>query len=299
MLQENSSFHSQVSTPIFYFPESGRYMIDFSISNPLGQDQLMQEIEIDILDTTSLELTDVALCLGDSIQLSPTITGDTTMVSWYPETAISRTDILRPIISPEQSTDFILEVTTIDGCTTKDTLNATVFPRPTTFAIGTDNISPGDTIQLFAIGAESYLWTPDSSLSDAQIPNPLAFPLETTLYFVEGRNGQECSSIDSVLIEVDLATSISSSLGASLFDVKLSPNPTRDEVQFSAELAMGGVLVIELVNALGKRHTIFSRRISRGSFRYRYDLSSTFLPGVYWVNWKMNRFNMAQMLILY
>ena len=44
----------------------------------------------------------------------------------------------------------------------------------------------GDTVELEPYGlADTYFWTPSSTLSDSTAENPLAFPIETTTYLLE------------------------------------------------------------------------------------------------------------------
>ena len=60
----------------------------------------------------------------------------------------------------------------------------------------------GDTLQLFASGAESYSWTPAQGLSCTDCNNPLASPTETTTYIVTGSNASGCISSDTITITV-------------------------------------------------------------------------------------------------
>lgn len=64
-------------------------------------------------------------------------------------------------------------------------------------------IPVGQTIQLEATGATTYLWTPDSSLSCSDCANPFAAPLENTTYIVRSADANGCPSIDSITIFVD------------------------------------------------------------------------------------------------
>jgi gliding motility-associated-like protein len=64
-------------------------------------------------------------------------------------------------------------------------------------------INLGDTLELFASGAESYSWTPAQGLSCTDCNNPLASPSETTTYIVIGSNASGCISSDTITITVD------------------------------------------------------------------------------------------------
>jgi photosystem II stability/assembly factor-like uncharacterized protein len=68
-------------------------------------------------------------------------------------------------------------------------------------ASANDTICVGETAQLYASGASSYLWTPANTLSCSTCPNPIATPTITTTYYVAGSNGV-VSSVDSVVVTV-------------------------------------------------------------------------------------------------
>mgnify|MGYP002397559760 CR=1 FL=1 len=66
------------------------------------------------------------------------------------------------------------------------------------------SICTGDTTQLAANGADSYLWSPAVGLSCTACPSPLAFPSTTTMYYLTGNDG----TVDSVLVSVFLPPQI-------------------------------------------------------------------------------------------
>lgn len=75
-----------------------------------------------------------------------------------------------------------------------------VFPP---FTVSDDaTICYGDTVQLLATGADTYEWTPAEGLSDPFIANPLAFPEQTTTYYVLMRDKAGCEYRDSVTVTV-------------------------------------------------------------------------------------------------
>lgn len=70
---------------------------------------------------------------------------------------------------------------------------------------GTDvSVCPGFGVRLHASGANSFVWSPASSLDNATVPDPLASPLQTTLYYTVGTDATSgCSSSDSVFVFID------------------------------------------------------------------------------------------------
>jgi gliding motility-associated-like protein len=82
--------------------------------------------------------------------------------------------------------NVVLTVSDSTGCILPDTANIyiNVFD-PASAAITADtNICEGTSIQLNASGGTNYLWSPASTLSNANIPNPIASPLFPTRYRV-------------------------------------------------------------------------------------------------------------------
>ena len=64
-------------------------------------------------------------------------------------------------------------------------------------------ICPGEEVPLSATGGVSYAWSPVEGLSDPNIANPIATPLETTTYTVEVTDNCGLTFTDDVLITVD------------------------------------------------------------------------------------------------
>jgi gliding motility-associated-like protein len=60
----------------------------------------------------------------------------------------------------------------------------------------------GDAVMLEASGGEAYEWLPAAGLSDPRVANPIAKPLETTIYTVKVTNGNVCSDWVTVKVNV-------------------------------------------------------------------------------------------------
>ncbi|MEO6832795.1 MAG: gliding motility-associated C-terminal domain-containing protein, partial [Chitinophagaceae bacterium] len=61
----------------------------------------------------------------------------------------------------------------------------------------------GSHVQLFAMGASTYTWTPVGSLNDPNSPAPIATPRETTSYIVSGSDSNLCIARDTVKVTID------------------------------------------------------------------------------------------------
>ncbi|MTI32414.1 gliding motility-associated C-terminal domain-containing protein, partial [Xanthovirga aplysinae] len=61
----------------------------------------------------------------------------------------------------------------------------------------------------------SYYWEPSEGLSNPNIPNPVAIPLQTTSYTVTFTNEEGCSNSDEILIKIDDSNEIKPAKGLS------------------------------------------------------------------------------------
>jgi len=88
-------------------------------------------------------------------------------------------------VYPPQPKNTLWKYTTDTNCPYYPGLNNIVVTADTT-------ICRGDSIQLSASGGMYYSWSPDSTLSNPDIPNPLAFPLNNVTYILTISN-EGCS----------------------------------------------------------------------------------------------------------
>jgi gliding motility-associated-like protein len=137
--------------------------------------------------------------------------------TWTPPTGLSSTTIANPYARPDTTTIYTCVVTSSNGCTsvptTVDTLSSVtvhVNPQPIADAGPDRHLCLDDTLMMLGIGygagpTYTYEWspyTPPTTLSANNIPNPLAFPDHTTDYtLVVWSNG--CPSIaDTATVNV-------------------------------------------------------------------------------------------------
>jgi gliding motility-associated-like protein len=64
-------------------------------------------------------------------------------------------------------------------------------------------VMSGGEVQLQASGAQRYVWSPSTGLSESDIPNPVASPSTTVQYIVTGYDSLECSAQASVTVMVE------------------------------------------------------------------------------------------------
>ncbi|MBU1720604.1 MAG: PKD domain-containing protein [Bacteroidetes bacterium] len=159
-------------------------------------------------------------CNGTGVTIgTPTEPGMT--YSWTPALGLSNPNIAQPVANPLASTDFILTVTSPDGCFDRDTVTVTVNslahsdPGPNrTIACNGAPVSIGTA----AIPGNSYSWTPSAGLSpNPNIAQPSACPTTTTVYTLTVVSPDGCLDVDEVTVTV--LTTASANAG---------PDQTRD-----------------------------------------------------------------------
>lgn len=166
---------------------------------------------------------DTAICINDTIQLNAT---GGTSYTWTPNQDISNVSVANPLVYPLSTTSYIVEGTDANSCKNSDTITITVNPLPTITAGSDVQICIGDSAQLNASGGNTYLWTPNLSLTADNIANPLAFPNDTTTYVVQGTDLNSCSNYDTIIVIVNPLPVVNAGL-----DVSICAN---DSVQLNA-----------------------------------------------------------------
>lgn len=77
-----------------------------------------------------------------------------------------------------------------------------VIPPPILTVSNDTSICIGDSIMLFAQGGMNYQWTPSTGLSNINISNPIATPSLLTKYIVSSSIIKQCSSTDTIVIDI-------------------------------------------------------------------------------------------------
>ncbi|HEX6914148.1 MAG TPA: PKD domain-containing protein [Chitinophagaceae bacterium] len=141
---------------------------------------------------------DMVICRGESAQLNAT--GGLTY-TWAPFTGLSCSTCPNPIASPLTTTQYVVSGYNSFGCAGRDTILITV-PQPFDIAATPSVVMCiGQTRQLNATGANSYIWSPATGLNATNIPNPVANPPSTTVYRVIGFDAYNCFQ-DTVFVTV-------------------------------------------------------------------------------------------------
>lgn len=151
-------------------------------------------IEIITPMTPVIAASAMRMCDGESTALS--ISGSFASVTW------SNGDTSQDI-NVGAAGEYT--VTTVDGngCTASDQIIIEQKPIPViTVSSDKQAIAAGQTVQLLAQGADTYVWSPGRTLNDSTVSNPLAAPLVATIYTVTGSLYDGCPAQGTITIQV-------------------------------------------------------------------------------------------------
>ena len=127
--------------------------------------------------------------------------------TWQPASLLNNNQLLQPLADPDQTTDFILTATDNRGCPkpVSDTVRVQVEPAIRLLVTNDTSVVEGQPLQLQALGAAVYQWSPPDFLSSAVIPDPVAvFRSESTgfSYKIVGTNVAGCKDSTRITIKV-------------------------------------------------------------------------------------------------
>ena len=201
-----------LANPVVFPTVSTMYYVITSNDTCTGLDSIF----VDVLSSPNINAgVDIQICLGDSATLSASGGASylwTPTLNIFGDTIISNDTIANPIVYPVDTTNFIVIGTDANSCNNSDTITVIVNPLPNAFAGIDINMCIGDTANLSASGGLSYLWTPNDSLSNNTINNPLAWPIDSTLYFVQVTDSNSCISNDSININVSALPNVNAGI---------------------------------------------------------------------------------------
>ncbi len=134
---------------------------------------------------------DVSICKGEQIQL---VAGGGLYYNWQPAAGLSCTQCPDPFASPQSSTTYQVQVAN-DHCSATQSIFVEVKDKVTAMAWPDTAICAGDQVTLHSTadstttGSPSFEWAPAASLSNPNIPDPVATPDVSTQYTVTVTNG--------------------------------------------------------------------------------------------------------------
>ncbi|MES2629208.1 MAG: PKD domain-containing protein, partial [Bacteroidota bacterium] len=183
-------------------------MYTVNMFNDLCPDEVRQ-VEVRVLSgVVSMQMPDtLRSCIGGSIQLQASVNGFD-VFRWNGPNGYQSTQNLPLITGMNTSkTGYYKLNCSISNniCLTgSDSTYLDLYPDPVvTISPRPAVICAGDSIQLTATGAVSYVWTPNQFISRPNISNPWFKPPASRKYTVEGTSIDGCLGYDTITIRVN------------------------------------------------------------------------------------------------
>ena len=153
-----------------------------------------------------------SICSGSSTTLSAT--GGSNYI-WSLSTAISSTNTPAIIVSPTITTNYLMSMTNIAGCTRKYSKTVYVYNNSISITPASTQVCKGNSVLLSGLGAQTYTWNTGASTSGISVSPPA-----NTVYTLSGTN--PCGTFSSaVAVTVNtISTSISSNPSYSICPTK-------------------------------------------------------------------------------
>lgn len=190
---DNAGIASPTSTPT----STHTYTLDFTDANgcSASDDIVVTHNPLPVANAGP----DDGLCDGASVQLNAS---GGTSYSWDNAGSLDNAAVADPIASPTVNTIYTVTVTDANNCSNSDQVQVIIYPLPAIDAGPDLTVCEGFGTQLNVIGTGTVAWDPDPTLSDLNIPNPMATPAVTTTYTATLTDGNGCQSSDDVVVNV-------------------------------------------------------------------------------------------------
>ncbi|MDB5191300.1 MAG: hypothetical protein JWQ96_863 [Segetibacter sp.] len=204
---------SGVPSPVHKYGTPGNYSVKLVVNSSLGcSDSIIYTNLIKVVASPKPAIIANNTSCSDTVSFSGQIVSDTSSIkSWRWTFGNGQSSQLQT--PPVQtfapgSYSNTLTVTNSSGCSTITTKNLQVFKKAVVLANNDTTICAGSSLQLFAIGASTYLWQ-GNALSCTTCNNPVASPVDNSFYYVTAQSADGCEAKDSVAVKVIKAFSLS------------------------------------------------------------------------------------------
>ena len=206
---------STAHNPSHFYNAPGTYQVKLVIGNGAGcTDTITKTVTVHAQPTVSAGNAQ-AICLGQTTSVQLQATGATSYV-WSPASGLSCTTCANPTANPGATTVYTVIGTDGNGCKDTNIVTVKVNLPPTINTGNNPAICPGDTTQLQASGAATYIWSPATGLICTNCANPKASPMTTTTYLVSGIDTNGCTDTALVTVTVHPAANVSAAPNQSI-----------------------------------------------------------------------------------
>lgn len=153
---------------------------------------------VSLVDTACVNTDVVATLSGSRGSVTGWFTSNDS-INWNPSGSSSSLTL-----NSIQSSTYVLAIVKNGACPADTSVAEKVSVLTLNANAGADtSITEGGSVTLTGAGGLTFNWSPASTLSDANISNPVATPTETTTYQLTVSNSFGCSATDEVIVTVN------------------------------------------------------------------------------------------------
>jgi len=188
---------SRLRNPVYSYPNVGVKDVQLIVQSSKGCiDTVTKAITIIDKPPITLPFRDTLICNIDTLQLAASGSG---VFSWTPNYNIILANTANPLVYPKTTTWYKVLLDD-NGCVNTDSIRVRVTDRVNLTVRPDTTYCAGDGVQLYATtNGLQFSWTPNLSLSNPNIINPIVNPPATTTYQLTAKVGK-CSSTDDVTV---------------------------------------------------------------------------------------------------
>ncbi len=175
----------------YKYSDTGTVTAQLIVSNSKGcLDTLAQPVIIYDKPTVTVPFHDTLICNVDQLQLSASTDVSTAAYTWTPLSGIRDSNTSSPIVNPQTTTTYYVNIDAGNGCVNNDSVRVNVTDKVNLVLPKDTTICLTDTVQLTALSnALKFAWSPSSTLNDSTAEAPLAVPSSKTIYHVKASIG--------------------------------------------------------------------------------------------------------------
>lgn len=222
--------------PMHTYADTGTYEVSLIVTDPTS---------CIFADTTYLTVTvskepnltvigGTSVCVGDTLQL---FASGADNYSWVPATGLNDASISNPVAVITSNITYTILGSSVCGSAQQD-VPVSIFEDGTNIIADT-NMCKGDTIVLFANGADNYQWTSSSPINNSDSNKITISPLELATYTLSMVDSNDCEWTKQVVVDVDTLLPIAKVSNDTIVCIG-------DEIQLAASGGAGYVWVPDL-----------------------------------------------------
>ncbi|NCX95485.1 MAG: gliding motility-associated C-terminal domain-containing protein [Chitinophagia bacterium] len=163
-----------------------------------------------IYDSLVLFNRDTAICKGQFVQViaNNLMVGATYAIHWLPTAGIALPNTLLPLIRPDTSAMYRIDITTADCPPVADSFYIDVQPQPDVYLGGNKDVCRGDTLHLRGMvtpgwySGYRYLWKPNNQLDDSTTLSVVFNAQDTAKLWLKVSTSAGCVGYDSAWLWV-------------------------------------------------------------------------------------------------